>query len=110
MRPAGGNRRPTLTRKAYVRVVYTIDEPLVEPIEVIAGVELQPNLILQYQYNELHKVLRRALSPSTLRNFSDAELTGTVEQAILRRYPEGTSYFIEVGRGKLDQYVQVYHP
>ena len=99
-----------MTRKAYVRVTYTIDEPLVEPIEVIAGVELQQNLVLQYQYNELHKLLRRALSPSTLRNFSDAELNSRVEQEILRRYPEGTSYFIEVGRGKLDQYVQVFNP
>jgi hypothetical protein len=95
-------------RHAYVRVVERIDH-LAVPIEVIVGVELHKLLTVKAQYDDVRTMIRRALSPTMLRNYSDDALTEVIERHIQALYP-GRSYFIEIGRGNLDEYVQVYVP
>lgn len=95
-------------RKAYVRVVWTITH-LAEPIEITAGVELEHYLPVTQQYRNLRSMMETTLSPSRLSNFGDDLLAATLESSIRAWYP-GKSYFIEVGRGKLDEYVQVFEP
>jgi len=95
-------------RKAYVRVVERIDH-LAEPIEIIAGVELDMMRSVTNQYRELRLLIQHALSPSMLRNYNDGTLACALEDHIRVQHP-GRSYFIEIGRGKLDQYVQVFEP
>lgn len=97
-------------RKAYVRVVETFVGGLEQPIEVIAGIELHPVNTLRSQYDLLRKVIRTALHPSGLRNWSDEVINAQVEIGIVSTFGEQRSYFIEVGRGDLDEYVQVYLP
>jgi len=95
-------------RQAYVRVVERIDH-LAVPIEIIAGVELDIMRSVSNQYREVREAVRAALSPTVLHNYSDGIMAESVEAQLLRRYP-GRSYFIEIGRGNLDEYVQVYQP
>jgi len=97
-------------RQAYVRVTETFEVPNGDPVEVIAGVELHPNITLRWQYDQLRRAVKVALSPSILRNYSDAGINGRVEDQIRQIFGNQVSYFIEVGRGKLDEYVQVYQP
>ena len=96
-----------MNRKAYVRVTERITH-LAEPIEIIAGVELSRMKSVTSQYNRLRDALKVALSPSVLRNYDDDSIAASVELAIHKYYPFMPSYFIEVGRGNLDQYVQVF--
>ena len=44
-----------------------------------------------------------------LSNYGDDTLAATVERQIKLALP-GYSYFIEIGRGNLDEYVQIYQP
>lgn len=96
-------------RKAYVRVVWTITH-LAEPIEIIAGVELDRIQPVRLQYAYLKKLMETVLSPSMLSNYADDTLAYKLEDHIRGHYGPGRSYFIEIGRGKLDEYVQVFEP
>jgi hypothetical protein len=96
-----------MKRKAYVRVTETFDH-LAEPVEVCVGVELSKVLTVKAQYVRLREYIRSAMSPWLLRNWSDEAIAGAIEAVIKDRYPEHISYFIEVGRGKMDEYVQVF--
>lgn len=96
-----------MNRKAYVRVTERFTH-LAEPLEVIAGVELRPVHSLTSQYTKLRGLMKVALAPSVLRNYSDEAIAASIELVIQANYPESSSYFIEVGRGNLDQYVQVF--
>lgn len=97
-------------RQAYARVTVSFAVPSGDPIEVIAGIELHPYEPLRSQYDRLRKATTNALSPSSLRNYSDADINAAVERAIIETFGTRPSYFIEVGRGKLDEYVQVFLP
>lgn len=98
-----------MKRKAYLRVTEHITEGLTTPIEVIVGVELQPLVALSVQYSNLRENMRRMLTPSRLRNYADDTIAYTLEEMIGHAY-NGRSYFIEVGRGNRDEYVQVFEP
>lgn len=97
-----------MKRQAYVRVVEVISH-LEVPIEIIVGVELHALLSVSAQYEDVRQTLKRGLSPSILHNYSDASIAEVIEGQIKDRHP-GRSYFIEVGRGNLDEYVQVFQP
>lgn len=97
-------------RKAYVRVVETLNPGEgYPPIEIIAGVELHPNETVTSQYGVVRRCIRRAISPTLLHNYSDAQINAAVEHEIVHTVPN-RSYFIEVGRGAMDEYTQVYVP
>jgi hypothetical protein len=97
-------------RKAYVRVTLTPAISDHTTIEIVGGVELSPDRTLRGQYDLLRSTMEQALAPGALFSWSDAAINAAVELAILNTYPRGVSYFVEVGRGVMDEYVQVYHP
>lgn len=100
-----------MSRHAYVRVTHHLNPEIpYVPIEVIAGVELQPMYTLRSQYDRLARVLKTAMTPVMAHNYSDEAINGAVEEAIKKEYGDKLSYFIEVGRGDMDEYVQVYQP
>lgn len=98
-----------MKRKAYVRVTEHITEGLTTPIEIICGVELRPLVAITVQYNSLRANMMRVLTPSRLRNYADDTIALALEERLGHAYP-GRSYFIEVGRGNMDEYVQVFEP
>ena len=97
-----------MKRKAYVRVSHKITH-LSVPIEIVAGVELDTLFPVSKQYAELRNNIVYSVSPTALNNYSDAEIATSIEARIIDQYP-GKSYFLEVGRGALDEYVQVFEP
>lgn len=96
-----------MKRHAYIRATRKLTH-LAEPIEIIAGVELNTLETVRAQYNRLHGLLARALTPAMLRNYADDTMAAAVELAIQNTYGAEVSYFIEVGRGTQDEYVQVF--
>ena len=77
------------------------------PVEIIAGVEVKQGELAREVYRETREILDQ-FRDVELRSFDDQLLANVTEQRIKHRWPDGRSYFLEVGRGPMDEYVQVY--
>jgi hypothetical protein len=88
-------------REAYVRVTLCATENL----EVLVGVEIGEGEDPSILYAEV----RAAVWPVDIVDKNDMQIGKTVEEMIRFHYP-GRSYFLEVGRGAGDEYVQIFQP
>ena len=91
-------------RYAYVRVTIATGDG----IEVCGGVELRAGENLTAMYAAVRTAMCDALKPLTA-SVDDAQLAEAFERCVAANWP-GRSYFCEVGRGYLDEYVQVWAP
>ena len=91
------------SRYAYVRV--SVD--LADGIEVCGAVALLPGESCQLVYNKLRAEMHKWLSPFA--DADDAAIATEFERLVLSVWP-GRSYFCEVGRGYLDEWVQIFQP
>lgn len=89
-------------RYAYARVTIRMGE-----IELVAGVELQPGEGLRVLYQEVRALVERILATAPIA-WGDDQIAYLIESHLRLTFGPDRSYFIEVGRGSLDEYVQVY--
>lgn len=97
----------SLTRYAYVRVVLRRTITAGEVVEIIVGVEHEPASLSSEEYVAVRAILEERLTEMFVWRANDDDLAEAVESAILFHFP-GRSYFLEIGRGALDEWVQVY--
>jgi hypothetical protein len=91
-------------RHAYARVTHAQGN-----VEIVAGVAILP----RERAAEVYKRIERTLSlflPSELTGRADDDLADDTERLLKFEFPDlyDRGFFLEVGRGDLDQYVQVY--
>lgn len=102
------------SKYAYVRVTIKGNDLLGIPVEVVVGVAYTPlsqageRMSARAMYEQVRIAMERELL-SRIPDEEDEELAAAAESVILKGWP-GLSYFIEVGRGDLDQWVQVFQP
>lgn len=89
---------------AYARVVVKGTDSLGQKVEIIAGIE-----ILDDDHKELYEKVRKIISLDLDFNLSDIIIAARVEDLLSSCWPS-RSYFLEVGRGDLDEWVQVFEP
>lgn len=77
------------------------------PVEIIAGVEIEPANTMVEQYTAVRLVLEARLNELFVWNAPDDDIAYAVEEVLLADFA-GRSYFIEVGRGEQHEWVQLY--
>lgn len=97
-------------RYAYARVTFSGQSTSGQPVEAIVGVELDPTLLPSVAYEGVRAGIGgRVDIRKLLETGDDVVIAAALEIEIKECWP-GASYFIEVGRGLLNEWVQVFEP
>jgi hypothetical protein len=91
-------------RYFYARVTRSTSD---KQVEVVAGVEVKKGEPVARIYDETREILDQ-FHDDVLLAFSDQALAEEYERLIKAHWPDGRSYFLEIGHGAGDEYVQVY--